>query len=100
VSRTLATRSTVIAMACLFAVILAAGLYRIAQRRTLIRLGYELSEVSSELRTLEEEERRLRLELSVLSSPVRIERLAVELGMIRPSPSEVRVLSRTGEGTP
>jgi cell division protein FtsL len=46
-----------------------------------------------EQRELEEEARKLRLDLSVLRSPERVEKLAREkLGMVRPSPERIRVV--------
>ena len=46
-----------------------------------------------ELRRLEEENRRLRLERSMLRHPDRIERYAQHLGMIRPDPRQIRVVA-------
>ena len=82
-------------VACLLmvaAVLLTAGLYRVHQRHQVIRIGYELSEARTELRHLEEEGNRLRLEESVLTSPERIEKLAAALGMIRPTPNQLKIV--------
>ena len=79
--------ATVIAVATAFA---AVGVFKVQRRHQVIHLGYALSDATSTLRQLEEEDRRLRLELSVLTNPTRIEKLAESLGMIRPSPSQVR----------
>ena len=61
----------------------------------MIRLGYTLSEETTELRKLEEENRRLRLERSMLRHPDRIERYAQHIGMTRPDPSQIRVIDPT-----
>ncbi len=68
------------------------GVGHVASRQRVIRLGYELTDAISELRRLEEENRRLRLERSVLTNPARIERLAFAMGMTRPIPGQIRVV--------
>ncbi len=72
--------------------LLSIGLYRVHQRHQVIRVGYDLSEARTELRKLAEERNRLRLEESVLTSPARIERIAESLGMVRPSPNQLRII--------
>lgn len=72
--------------------ILALGLFRVHRRHQVIRTGYELNEARTELRTLQEELNRLSLEVSVLTNPGRIERLAKSLGMIRPTPDQLRII--------
>jgi cell division protein FtsL len=57
-----------------------------------IRTGYELNVARAQLRVLQEEQNRLGLEESVLTNPGRIERLASALGMIRPTPDQLRVI--------
>jgi cell division protein FtsL len=73
--------------------ILAMGLFRVHRRHQVIRVGYELSELRTELRALQEEENRLRLEESVLTNPGRIELLATGFGMVRPTPEQFRVIT-------
>lgn len=68
------------------------GIQHVSHRRERVRLGYELSSASAELRRVSEENRRLRLEKSVLTDPDRIERLAASLGMVRPSTDQIRVV--------
>ena len=81
------------ALLVLFATaLLAIGLHRVHERHQVIRVGYDLSEARVELRKLQEERNRLRLEESVLTSPARIERIAVSLGMLRPSPNQLRII--------
>lgn len=72
---------------------LALGLLRVHRRHQVIRVGYELSDRRTELRVLQEEANRLRLEESVLTNPGRIERLATSFGMIRPTPDQLRVIA-------
>ena len=68
------------------------GLIRVHDRYQVIRVGYKLSEARSEFRELQEEQSRLRLEESFLASPERIEKLAFSLGMIRPTPDQLRII--------
>jgi cell division protein FtsL len=68
------------------------GIRQVSDRRERVRLGYELSAASAELRRVSEENRRLRLEKSVLTDPDRIERLAANLGMVRPTTDQIRVV--------
>jgi cell division protein FtsL len=75
------------------------GVRHVADRRERVRLGYELSAASAELRRVSEENRRLRLEKSVLTDPDRIERLAANLGMVRPTTDQIRVV-RAGVAPP
>ena len=70
---------------------IALGSRKIAAEHDRVRLGYELSEAQRELRQLQEENRRLRLEYSVLISPERIKTLATALGMRRPMPGQIRI---------
>jgi len=72
--------------------ILALGIAHVSRRHDVVRLGYTLSEQTTALRKLEEENRRLRLERSMLRHPDRIERRAQHLGMTRPDPSQIRVI--------
>jgi cell division protein FtsL len=78
-------------LAILAALVTAIGVRQVAERREVVRLGYELSSATAELRRLEEENRQLRLETSVLTHPDRIERLALRLGLVRAAPDQVRV---------
>ena len=87
-------RLTIAGLVLLAALVTALGLRQVAHRREVVRLGYALSSVTAELRRLDEQARRLRLEKSVLTTPARIERLAESLGMVRPSPEQIRVVWR------
>lgn len=65
------------------------GVFMVAERHQAIRKGYLLTELAKEVRKLSEENRKLRLERSVLTSPERIEKLAKLRGMVPPSPQQV-----------
>jgi len=84
----------VLALVGLTALLTALGLRQVGHRRELMRLGYELSAATAELRRLDEESRRLRLEKSVLTGPARIEELAAHLGLVHPAPEQIRVVWR------
>lgn len=70
----------------------ALGLMRVYHQHKIVRLGYELSEARQAFHSLEEEQNRLRVEESVLTNPGRIENLATALGMIRPTPDQLRII--------
>jgi cell division protein FtsL len=76
-----------------FAVVVVAAVLHVSLRTGVTRTGYLIGEKLAEGRELEEEARKLRLELSLLHSPERVERLAREkLGMVRPDPERIRVV--------
>ena len=87
-------RLAIAGLVLLAVLVTALGLRRVAYRREVVRLGYELSSITAELRRLDEEARRLRLEKSVLTGPARIEKLATGLGMVRPARHQIRVVWR------
>jgi len=74
-------------------IVILLGVVKVHQRHNVVSVGYELSEAASELHKLREENRRLRLEKSVLTHPARIERLARARGMRLPEPEQLRILS-------
>ncbi len=76
--------------------ILALGITHVMRRHDAVRLSYELPRETETLRALEEENRRLRLERSMLRHPDRIERHAQALGMARPEPHQIRVVQTPG----
>jgi len=88
------TSRGVTGLVILAALVTGLGVRHVAHRRERMRLGYELSAASAELRRVSEENRRLRLEKSVLTDPDRIERLAANLGMARPTTDQIRVIHR------
>lgn len=68
------------------------GVMHIHRRHQVIQLGYQLSDTNAELTKLEEESRKLTLELSMLTNPERIQALASAMGLVRPSPDQVRTM--------
>jgi cell division protein FtsL len=86
--------ATCLVVIALVIIALAAG--HVHRRREAIRLGYQLSEATAELRRAEETNRKLRLERSVLTNPERIRRLAEERGLRQPSAGQVRVVPAPG----
>ncbi|HUI68380.1 MAG TPA: cell division protein FtsL [Nitrospirota bacterium] len=61
----------------------------------IVRLGYQLEALERERRELERENRSLRIEVSSLSSPARIEEIAINrLGMIHPPKENLVVVRR------
>jgi len=80
-----------------FALIVVGAALHVSLRYRVVHTGYQIGERLAEQRELEEEARKLHLELSLLRSPERVERLAREkLGMVRPDPVRIRVV-RTQE---
>lgn len=76
-----------------FVAVVTAATAHVSLRYRVIRAGYDLGERSQELRALEQQNRKLRLELSLLKNPERIERLARDkLGLVRPDPEHIRVV--------
>ena len=60
-----------------------------------VELAYEIDRLSAEKEALEEENKKLLLEIAKLESPERISEIAtVDLNMIRPSDAEVIMLER------
>lgn len=85
---------TVAAMIATAVLAVLVGVAHVGRRQEIIRLGYELAKATEELAKQQEENRRLRLEKSTLTSPDRIERLAESLGMVQPRPEQIRVVRR------
>ena len=78
----------------------AVGLFHTWLRIEGLRIGYSLSQATSEQRTLLGENERLRLEVATLEAPARIERIArKDLGMRPPEAGEVIVV-REAAGAP
>jgi cell division protein FtsL len=91
-------RGGVLVVFVVFLALVGAALAHVSLRLGVIRLGYEISERTQTRRELEEEHRRLSVELSMLRSPERIERLAgAKLGMRRPDAGEIRVAEPQSE---
>lgn len=83
------------------AVIMALLVYSAWQHFELVRHGYRLEEMQKAKKDEEAVNRHLRLQLQVLKSPQRIERLATErLRMIEASPATAIVLERATPAEP
>ena len=96
-ARLIAAPRARVAVACaliLASIALSIGVFHVSRRKQIIRIGYELSEARDQLRQLREQNRKLRVETSVLTNPARIERLARVLGMKRATPNDIRMVNR------
>lgn len=82
----------VIGMAALALVAVLLGVAHVARHQQVIQLGYRLARATQKLADNQEENRRLRLEKSILTNPERIRRLAESLGMSQPGPEQIRVI--------
>ena len=87
-------RSVMIALIVLAAALTATGVIRVSRQHDVLRLGYQLSRSSEQVRTLHETRRQLELEHATLSAPDRIRRLATQLGMTQVAPDRIRVITR------
>jgi cell division protein FtsL len=69
------------------------SLFYVWSRIEVIQIGYEISNALKEERALNEESKKLRLEIATLKSYARIEKMAVEeLRMAKPKPDQVIVI--------
>jgi cell division protein FtsL len=87
-------RSIVIAMIVAACVLTSVGVIRVSRQHEVLRLGYQLSRESDQLRELREARRRLELERATLTAPERIRRLATQLGMTSVAADKIRVVER------
>ncbi len=61
----------------------------------IVRLGYQIEALEREKKELERSNRSLRIEASSLSSPARIEEIAIKrMGMVRPSKENIVIVKR------
>ncbi len=64
----------------------------------IVRLGYQIEALEREKQDLERENRSLLIESSSLTSPARIEEIAVKrLGMVRPAQENIVAVKRKGK---
>jgi cell division protein FtsL len=64
----------------------------------IMRIGYQINELEKQKQELERANRALQIEASSLSSPARIEEIAVRrLGMVRPAKENIVVVKRRQE---
>jgi len=76
-------------------VLVLALLFSAWQHFELLRHGYRVEQLQKEIAAEDELKRSLRLEIEMLKSPARIERLAItQLHMVVPGPSETTVVER------
>jgi cell division protein FtsL len=81
--------------ALIMLLIVAVLLLYVGGKVKIMRLGYQIEALEREKRDLERANRSLRIEASSLTSPARIEELAVKrLGMVRPAKENVVVVKR------
>jgi len=85
-------RPVVIAMVLAAALLTATAVIRVGNQHEVLRLGYELSKRSDEVRHLRELTRQLELERATLTAPDRIRNLATRLGMTQVAPDHIRVI--------
>jgi cell division protein FtsL len=85
-------RAVVIALIILATALTAIGVIRVKRQHEVLRLGYELSRKSKDVRNLREINRQLGLERATLTAPDRIRRLATQLGMTPVAPDRIRVV--------
>jgi cell division protein FtsL len=75
---------------CIIAALIAASLFCVWSRVLVINLGYDLSETMERHWKLVGENKKLQIEIALLKSPARIERIAQdELGMEKPLPGQI-----------
>lgn len=80
------------------ALIVAGTILYVGGKVKIVSLGYQIEALQHEKQELERENRSLRIEASSLSSPARIEEIAVKrLGMIRPEKEDIVVVKRKKE---
>ena len=85
-------RRAVAIMLGVSALVLALATSRVGKRHEVVRLGYQLSQSSEELRHAKELGRRLELERATLTDPSRIRTLATSLGMVPVPPDQIRIV--------
>ena len=86
-------RGSVLLIVAAFVAVSAAAMAHVSLRIGVVRMGYQIGELTRERRALEEERRRYTTEQSMLKNPARIERLAREkLHMELPDPSRIRTV--------
>ncbi len=89
----------VLILVATFAFITMAALMYVGRRHAVLRYGYHLSRASQRVAVLRESNRRLDIELAMLSAPERIRGLATQLGMIPVPPDRIRVVQRASATT-
>jgi cell division protein FtsL len=83
----------VVLLVIVFCSITALAVNRVNKRHDVMRVGYQLSKESQRLSQLREANRRLTVELAMLSAPERIRMLATQLGMLPVPPDQIRLVT-------
>ena len=91
-SKAASVRAFVIVMIAIAVTITTVAIVRVSRQHEVLRLGYQLSRESEQVRELREVRRRLELEHATLTSPDRIRKLALQLGMVPVAPDKIRVV--------
>ena len=91
-SKAPSVRALVILMIAAAVAITSVAVIRVSRQHEVLRLGYQLSRESEGVRELREARRRLELEHATLTSPDRIRKLALQLGMVPVAPDKIRVV--------
>ena len=86
------TRGTVAVLVLVTALVTGLGVQRVRARHEVIRLGYQLSKATEDVRQLREARRQLELERATLTNPERIRALAAAMGMLPVPPDQIRVV--------
>jgi cell division protein FtsL len=77
----------------LFGVVVLGAVAHVGVRLKVIHAGYALGQAEEARDRLEEEHRKLLIQVAQLRSPERIEKIARDqLGMVHPDPSKIRVI--------
>ena len=77
--------------------IIAALILYVGGKVQIVRLGYQIEALEREKKEMERANRSLRIEASSLSSPARIEEIAMKrLGMVRPPKENIVIVKRKG----
>ncbi len=85
-------------MVMIVMLVIAVLILYVAGKVSIVRLGYRIDALEREKKDLERANRSLRIEASSLSSPARIEEIAVKrMGMIRPPNENIVLVKRKGE---
>jgi cell division protein FtsL len=85
-------RSIVIAMVIAACVLTGLAIARVTRQHDVLRLGYQLDRETELVRRQREVKRRLEVERATLTSPERIRRLAMQLGMTTVAPDRIRIV--------
>jgi cell division protein FtsL len=99
-SRQRKQRIAVVALVAVAAIAMFFGILQVKRHHELVRISYEISDVTEALREAEAENRRLRLERSLLTSPERLEQLAADIGMVQPGAKQIRIIERPEKERP